>query len=52
MAIQKCQQIVNVCNQLQQDVSGHMPSPMTNTNVSSFPQTQHHTPFQQHSYQQ
>lgn len=37
---------------LQQEVSGHMTSPMTNANVSSFPQTQHHTPFQQHSYQQ
>lgn len=52
MAIQKCQQIVNVCNQLQQEVSGHLTSPMTNANVSSFPQTQQHTPFQQHSYQQ
>ncbi|QDF50661.1 YxeD [Bacillus velezensis] len=52
LAIHKCQQIVNVCNQLQQEVSGHMPAPMANANVSSFPQTQHHTPFQQHSYQQ
>ncbi|MBY8911949.1 hypothetical protein KY305_04130 [Bacillus sp. YC2] len=52
MAIQKCQQIVNMCNQLQHEVSGQMSSSMMNSNVSSFPQSQQHTPFQQHSYQQ
>jgi hypothetical protein len=51
--IQQTQQSSNQYKQmLQHEVSGQMPSSMMNSNVSSFPQSQQHTPFQQHSYQQ
>ncbi|MBR0008899.1 MULTISPECIES: hypothetical protein [Bacillus] len=49
MAIQKCQQVVNMCNQMQQELTGQ--SSVMNTNVSTLPFGQN-TTFQQQSYQQ
>ncbi|PRR87167.1 hypothetical protein [Bacillus atrophaeus] len=49
LAIQKCQQIVNMCNQMQQELNGQ--TSVMHTNVSSLPFGQN-TPFQQQSFQQ